>query len=231
MADEIAERLIDEEKLEEAVVRLEQVLEESPSPGTELRLGSVLFRMGKLSDALAHARRAAEPESEHREDAVLLVAYCLRSLKRFREAAKTYVAFAEGFPRSDRARMSRFSAALCLEELDDWTGAIELYAAIGDDESDFRRAICLERAGKQDEAAVIFEAFIDRHAGSPEMLKVRYRLGAMRLRQGRIEDAIRHLEETILLGGETFIGTLARQLVDRARTKAAHTQMKLKHYS
>lgn len=231
MADEIAEKLIAEEKLEEACIRLESLLETSSDPGTELRLAGLQYRLGKLSDALAHARRAAEPESEHREDAQILVAFSLRSLHRYREASRTYLSFADLFPDSPRVRMCLFSGALCLEELDDWGGAIEIYEKIADDEADFRRAICLERNGRPDEAAVLFEAFVERHAESPEMLKVRYRLGAMRLRQNRIEDAIKHLEETIRLGEGTFIGTLAQQLVERARSKAAHVQKKLKHYS
>lgn len=231
MPDDIAERLIEENKLEDAVTRLEDVLASRDDAGLRLRLASTLFRIGKIGDALAHARRSADAESEHRADAVLLVAFCLRSLKRYRESARTYIEFAEKFPDSSNLRMARFSAALCLEELDDWRGAIEIYERISDDEAEFRRAICLERSGRPDEAAQIFEGFLDRFAESPEMLKVRFRLGSMRLRQGRIDEATKHLAETIRLGEGTFIGQLAKQLIEKAKVKAADTARKLKGYS
>ncbi|MEK8022604.1 MAG: hypothetical protein AAB229_02245, partial [Candidatus Hydrogenedentota bacterium] len=83
MADEIAEQLIAAEKLEDAAKRLEDVLASHEDPGLRLRLASILFRSGKLGDALVHARRSAEVESEHRAEAVLLAAFCLRSLKRY----------------------------------------------------------------------------------------------------------------------------------------------------
>ncbi|MEK8024297.1 MAG: tetratricopeptide repeat protein, partial [Candidatus Hydrogenedentota bacterium] len=152
-------------------------------------------------------------------------------LKRYRESAKMYLSYAEQFPDSPSLRLSRFSAALCLEELDDWRGAIEIYEQISDDEAEFRRAICLERSGRPDESAQIFEGFLERFAESPEMLKVRFRLGSMRMRQGRIDEAIRHLAETVRLGGDTFIGQLATQLIEKARAKAADTARKLKSYS
>lgn len=231
MPDEIAERLVDDNRIDEAIARLETVLEKKEDAGTRLRLASLQFQSGKLGDALANARHAAETESEHRKDAVLLVAYVLRNLKRYREAAKMFLSFADEFPESNEVRTARFSAALCMEELDDWGGAIEVYQLINDDESDFRRAICLERGGRPDEAAEIFEEFLARHADSPEMLKVRYRLGAMRLRQGRTEEAITHLDEAARLGPDTFIGQLATQLADRGRAKQAQVSKKLRGYT
>lgn len=231
MADEIAERLVDEQKVDEAIARLEDVLSRAEDPGLRLRLASLQFQQGKLGDALANARRTVAVESEHREDALLLMCFSLRSLKRFRESARTYLKFAESFPNSKSVRTARFSAALCMEELDDWGGAIEIYREIGDDEAQFREAICLERNGKPDEAAAIFESFVERYADSPEMMKVRYRLGSMRLRQGRIEDAMKHLEEASRLGEGSFIGQLAVQLLDRARARQMETAKRIKNYS
>lgn len=231
MADDIAEGLLANNKVDEAIARLEELLAGDENPGMRLRLGSICFQQGKIGDALAHARRASESESEHREDAILLVAYACRTLKRYREAARTFTDFAENFSDSKNVRTALFSAALCMEELDDWSGAIEIYSKIGDDEAQFRQAICMERGGRPDEAAAIFEMFLERHAESPELLKVRYRLGAMRLRQGRTEEAIKHLEQAVSLGSDTFIGQLANQLLDRARTKHAQMAKKLKGYS
>ncbi len=231
MPDQLAEGLVEAGKIDEATSRLEQLLEREENTGYRLRLASLLFNQGKISDSLAHARRAAEPETEHQADAILLVAYGLRTLKRYREASKVFLEFADRWPQSPRSRIARFSAALCLEELDDWTGAIEQYVALGDDESDFRRAICLERGGKLDEAAQLFELFLTRHEDSPEMLKVRFRLGSMRIRQGRFDEGVRHLEETIRLGADTFIGQLAQRLIERTRVRASEMAKKLKHYS
>ncbi|RMH57619.1 MAG: tetratricopeptide repeat protein [Candidatus Hydrogenedentota bacterium] len=232
MPDEIAESLIEEEKYEEAAARLESLLEDHEDPGLRLRLATCCFRAGKLGDALANARRSAEQESEHRADAVMLVAFCLRSLKRYREAAKTYLAYAEEYGREERerARLARFSAALCLEELDDWSGAAKLYREIDDDESLFRLGICLEKSGKPEEAYEVFERFLQRFTDSPERLKVRFRLGALRLRQGRFEEAISHLEEAVRLGEGTFLGEMAEQLLTRARAKSIDTTRKLQRY-
>lgn len=231
MPDHLAEGLVDAGKIDEAAARLEQLLEGEDNIGFRLRLASLLFNQGKIGDSLAHARRATEPETEHQADAVLLVAYCLRTLKRYREASKIFLEFADRWPQSSRARIARFSAALCLEELDDWGGAIAQYETLGDDESDFRRAICLERGGRVDEAAQLFELFLTRHEESPEMLKVRFRLGSMRIRQGMLDEGVRHLEETIRLGADTFIGQLAQRLVERTRVRATEMARKLKHYS
>lgn len=231
MPDQLAEGLVEAGRTEEAIARLEALLDQGEHAGHRLRAASLLFNIGKFGDALAHARRVTDAESEHQADAVLLVAYCLRTLKRFREAAKAFLEFAERWPRSPRARIATFSAALCLEELDDWSGAIAIYESLGDDESAFRRAVCMERGGRVDEAAQLFEDFLSRHEDSPEMLKVRFRLGSMRVRQGRIEEGIRHLEETVRLGGETFIGQMARRLMDRARVRAEDMARKIKHYS
>lgn len=231
MADAQAEGLVDAGRVDDAVTRLEHLLELEENPGHRLRIAGLLFNQGKLGDALAHARRAMDGESEHRADAVLLAAYCLRSLKRYREASKIFLEFSTSWPDSPRARVSRFSAALCLEELDDWTGAIQIYKDLSDDEADFRQAICLERAGRIEDAAQLFESFLERYEESPEMLKVRFRLGTMRIRQGRLDEGVRHLEETVRLGSETFIGQLATRLIDRARVRATDTARKLKHYS
>jgi tetratricopeptide (TPR) repeat protein len=230
MPDAIAEKLVEEDRLDEAIARLEEVVEKTPEPGLELRLASLQHLVGKYGDALAHARRVAGQESPHQADALLLVAYCLRSVKRWRESSRVFVMHAERWPESGRARVARFTAALCLEELDDWGGAIEIYAVIGDDEADFRRALCLERAGRPDEAIALFEEFIARHAESPEAIKVRFRIGALRLRQGRTDEAITHLTEAVRLGEETFIGQLAATLLERARTKAADVSRKLRKY-
>ena len=230
MPDDVAESFIEQEAYDEAIDRLEKVLAIKEDPGLRLRLGTCYFREGKMGDALVHARRAAEMESDHKGDAIFLVGFCLRTLKRWRESARTYEQFALDFPDSDRVRIALFSAALCLEELDDWKGAIEFYERIGGDESDFRKAICLERGGSPDEAAAVFESFVDRYGDSPEMLKVRFRLGAMRLRQGRIEDSIRHLTEAKRLGENNFIGEIAGQLLERARAKGAETARKIRGY-
>ncbi len=245
MPDEIAEKLVDEEKPEAAIARLESVLETADNPVLRLRMASLQFRVGKVSDALAHARRAREgleaaraveggrpgADDDHLGDAVLLVSYCLRTLKRWREAARTFLEFADLRPGSPRARTCRFSAGLCLEELDDWAGAIGIYEAIGDSESEFRRAICLERNGRADEAAALFETFIERHGDTPESLKVRFRLGAMRVRQGRYEEAERHLAVVVKEGSGTFLCNIASQLIERARAKSKQVAKQLKSYS
>lgn len=229
--DALAEKLIDEGNYAEAIKRLEEVVERRDDPGLRLRLATCLFREGKLGDALVHSRRVSENESEHREDALLLLAWCLRSLRRWREGARTYLEFAGKYPSSNRMRIARFSAALCLEELDDWTGAIDIYKSIGDDESDFRAAICLERSGRKDEAAALFEEFLRRHSGSPEMLKVRFRLGALRLRQGKVEQAIEHLAEAASIGAGSFVGEMAQRLLDRAKVKKVEFSKKIRGYS
>ncbi|HBW47857.1 TPA: hypothetical protein DEF17_08020 [bacterium] len=231
MPDELAEKYIDESNFEQAIKRLEELIAREENPGYRLRLATILFRIGKLSDALAHARRAAETDSEHKEDAVLLVGYCLRSLKRWREASKTFLNFSEEFPDSPRSRMARFSSALCLEELDDWAGAIEIYSSLSDDESTFRHAICLERSGRADDASALFESFLSRFGDSKEALKVRFRLGAMRVRQGRFEEAVRLLEDVMERGKGTFMGQIAERLIERARTKASHVAKQLRNYS
>lgn len=231
MPDDLAEQLIEREDYAAAAERLESLLARKEDPGLRMRLATCAYRMGKFSDALVHARRCAEEESPHRADALMMAGFCLKSLKRYREASRFYLEFAEKYPSESRVRIARFSAALCLEELDDWPGAVAIYRALNDDEAEFRLAICLERSGKPDEAAQIFEAFAAKYGDSPERLKVSFRLGSMRLRQGRFDEATRHLQYVLEHGKETFIGSMAAQLIERARVKQVETARKLKKYS
>lgn len=231
MSDELAESLIDDDKFDDAIKRYELLLERAEDNGHRLRLASCFFKIGKVGDALASARLVAEKENEHQEDAFLLIGFCLRSLKRWRECAKIYIAFTQKFPNSDRRRIALFSAALCLEELDDWDGAIDIYKEIKDEEGEFRQAICLERSGRNDEATALFEEFIRRHEDSPEMLKVRFKLGSMRLRQGKLDEAIEHLQEAARIGADNFVGKLAETLIEKAKTRKGDLKMKMKSYN
>jgi tetratricopeptide (TPR) repeat protein len=108
--DALAEKYIDEGNYADAIKRLEEIVDRRDDPGLRLRLATCQFREGKLGDALVHSRRVAEVDSEHREDALLLVAWCLRSLRRWRESSRTYLEFSEKFPASSRIRIARFGS-------------------------------------------------------------------------------------------------------------------------
>lgn len=231
MPDDIAEKFIEAEAYDKAVERLKEVLEEGEDTGLRMRLASCQFRMGRSGEALANSRLAAESDSEHRLDALFLIGYILRSLKRYRESSRAYMEFAELDGKTERAEIARFSAALCLEELDDWMGAAEVFESIGTSEADFRRALCYERAGRSEEAAEMFESFLKQYDEGPELLKVRFRLGSLRMRQGRTNEAVSHLEEAKRLGEDTFIGKIAEELLEKAHSHAKDVQRKLQRYN
>lgn len=192
-------------------------------------------RLGKWGDALADARAAARDDATLSEECAWLAAEALRRLARPAEAEAAYLGLAAEGATPERRRSAKALAALAREERDDWTGASTLYRELlaadpADEEASFRLAFCLERGGLVAEAAEAWAAFLRDHGEGAEGTKASFRLGMVLYRQGRYPAAVEAFERAAAGAGETFLGTMARQMVERAGAKRTAMEKGVKAY-
>lgn len=113
-----AQLLVKNNRIAEAVVRLEQVLALDPDLAeAEVNLGNLLVRQGRLPEAIKHLRHAVSGQGRHIEEAWINLASAQALAGQPAEAEKTYTTFLQKFPNTKyRTKVTETVTALQREQ-------------------------------------------------------------------------------------------------------------------
>lgn len=113
-----AQLLVRNNRIAEAVTRLEQALSLAPDLAeAEVNLGNLLVRQGRLPEAIKHLKHALSGQGSHMEEAWINLGGAQASSGQSAEAEKTYTTFLQKFPATKyRSKVTETVAALQREQ-------------------------------------------------------------------------------------------------------------------
>jgi tetratricopeptide (TPR) repeat protein len=176
-------------KTEEAIAAYKKVLELKPGLyQADLNLGMVLLRAKRAAEAIPHLQAAADAKPKEFRPRILL-ADAQFAAGDFAKAADSFRAAAALDPKSAPAAIglarSEAQAGQLKEAQADFQRAIELDPSCKQDLLELGELF--EKKGQRAEAVAIYQQF-------PDNVAVRERLGQLLVEEGKVAEAIPHLE-------------------------------------